>query len=401
MNKKYYIVNDEFFKFTKLHSFTNQYYTCYNNVGDYMKSAYIHIPFCKTICSYCDFCKMFYNEDLVDKYLLELNNEINKNYKGETLKTIYIGGGTPSSLNIKQLNKLLNIIKIFKLEENYEFTVECNIENITKEKLELLYKNKVNRLSIGIQTFNEKYLKFLNRNHTKEEIKEKINLAKTIGFENINIDLMYAFPEETLEELEIDINEFLKLDIPHISTYSLIIEPHTKLYIDKIKNIDEDLDRKMYDLICSKLNKYNHYEISNFGKEGYESIHNLTYWNNENYYGFGLGASGYINNIRYDNTKNINEYLKGNYIKNKEVLSKNIEIENEFILGLRKIKGINIEKFNKKYDNIFKYDVVNRLLKENKLQKDNKNIFINNEYIYTSNNILIEFIGENYEGRNI
>lgn len=362
-----------------------------------MKSAYIHIPFCKTICSYCDFCKMFYNEDLVDKYLLELKQEINKNYKGETLKTIYIGGGTPSSLNTKQLNKLLNIIKIFNIDKDYEFTVECNIENITKEKLELLYKNKVNRLSIGIQTFNEKFLKFLNRNHTKEEIKEKINLAKTIGFKNINIDLMYAFPGETLEELEIDIDEFLKLDIKHISTYSLIIEPHTKLYIDKIKNIDEDLDRKMYDLICKKLNKYNHYEISNFGKTGYESIHNLTYWNNENYYGFGLGASGYINNIRYDNTRNINEYLKGNYVKNKEVLTKNIEIENEFILGLRKIKGINIEKFNKKYDNIFKYDVVNRLLKENKLQKDEKNIFINNEYIYTSNNILIEFIGENYE----
>ena len=372
-------------------------FKCYNKNGDYMKSAYIHIPFCKTICSYCDFCKMFYNEELVDNYLSELEKEIKTNYKGETLKTIYIGGGTPSSLNIKQLNKLLNIIKIFKLEKDYEFTVECNIENITKEKLELLYKNKVNRLSVGIQTFNEKYLKFLNRNHTKEEIKEKINLAKTIGFKNINIDLMYAFPDETLEELESDINEFLKLDIEHISTYSLIIEPHTKLYIDKIENIDEDLDRKMYDLICKKLNKYNHYEISNFGKEGYESVHNLTYWNNENYYGFGLGASGYINNTRYDNTKNINEYLKGNYIKNKEVLTKNIEIENEFILGLRKIKGINIEKFNKKYDNIFKYDVVNRLLKQNKLKKDEKNIFINNEYIYTSNNILIEFIGENYE----
>ena len=362
-----------------------------------MKSAYIHIPFCKTICSYCDFCKMFYNEKLVDNYLLELEKEINKNYKGETLKTIYIGGGTPSSLNIKQLNKLLNIIKIFKLEKDYEFTVECNIENITKEKLELLYKNKVNRLSIGIQTFNEKYLKFLNRNHTKEEIIKKITLAKKIGFKNINIDLMYAFPNETLEELEEDINEFLKLDIEHISTYSLIIEPHTKLYIDKIENIDEDLDRKMYDLICKKLNKYNHYEISNFGKEGYESMHNLTYWNNENYYGFGLGASGYINNTRYDNTKSINEYLKGNYIKNKEIVTKNIEIENEFILGLRKIKGINIEKFNKKYDNIFKYDVVNRLLKQNKLVTDNKNIFINNEYIYISNNILIEFIGEKYE----
>lgn len=362
-----------------------------------MKSAYIHIPFCKTICSYCDFCKMFYNEELVDKYLLELEREINKNYKGETLKTIYIGGGTPSSLNERQLNKLLNIIKILKLEQNYEFTVECNIENITKEKLELLYKNKVNRLSIGIQTFNEKYLKFLNRNHTKDEIIKKIDLAKTIGFKNINIDLMYAFPNETTEELENDINEFLKLDIPHISTYSLMIEPHTKLYKEKIENIDEDLDRKMYDLICKKLNKYNHYEISNFGKKGYESIHNLTYWNNENYYGFGLGASGYINNIRYDNTRNIQEYIKEKYIKNKEILSKNIELENEFILGFRKIKGINIEKFNKKYDNIYKYDVINRLLKEKKLIKEKNNIFINPEYIYTSNNILIEFIGEKYE----
>lgn len=362
-----------------------------------MKSAYIHIPFCKTICSYCDFCKMFYNEELVDKYLLELEREINKNYKGETLKTIYIGGGTPSSLNERQLNKLLNIIKILKLEQNYEFTVECNIENITKEKLELLYKNKVNRLSIGIQTFNEKYLKFLNRNHTKDEIIKKIDLAKTIGFKNINIDLMYAFPNETTEELENDINEFLKLDIPHISTYSLMIEPHTKLYKEKIENIDEDLDRKMYDLICKKLNKYNHYEISNFGKKGYESIHNLTYWNNENYYGFGLGASGYINNIRYDNTRNIQEYIKEKYIKNKEILSKNIELENEFILGFRKIKGINIEKFKKKYDNIYKYDVINRLLKEKKLIKEKNNIFINPEYIYTSNNILIEFIGEKYE----
>lgn len=330
-----------------------------------MKSAYIHIPFCKTICSYCDFCKMFYNEELVDIYLLELEKEIKENYKGETLETLYIGGGTPSSLNVKQLNKLLNIIKIFKLEENYEFTVECNIESITKETLELLYKNKVNRLSIGIQTFNEKYLKFLNRNHTKKEILKKINIAKNLGFENINIDLMYAFPNETLKELEEDIDEFLKLNVEHISTYSLIIEPHTKLYIDKIKNIDEDLDRKMYDLICKKLkeNNYNHYEISNFSKENYESKHNLTYWNNNNYYGFGCGASGYIDNIRYDNTRNIQEYIKENYVKNKEILSKNIEIENEFILGLRKIKGINIDEFNKKYDNIFKYGVVNRLIK--------------------------------------
>lgn len=359
-----------------------------------MKSVYIHIPFCKTICSYCDFCKMYYYEELVDKYLIELEKEIKEKYKNETIETLYIGGGTPSVLNIKQLKKLFEIIKPIKKTKNIEFTFECNIENITKEKLELLYENNVNRLSIGIQTFNEKFLKFLNRNHTKEVIKEKIKQAKQIGFKNINVDLMYAFPNETIEDLNNDIEEFLKLDIEHISTYSLIIEPHTKLYVEKIKNIDEDLDRKMYDTICEKLKDYNHYEISNFAKENYESKHNLTYWNNEQYYGFGLGASGYIDNIRYDNTRNMKKYLEGKYIQEKITLDKNMTIENEFILGFRKIKGINICKFNKKYGNIF-YENVKKLIEEGKIINDGENLYIKD--IYTSNNVLIEFIGEKYE----
>ena len=363
-----------------------------------MKSIYIHIPFCKTICSYCDFWKMYYNEKLVDKYLQELEKEINKRYKNEIIETLYIGGGTPSSLNIQELNKLFEIIKKIKKSKNIEFTFECNIENITKEKLELLYKNGINRLSIGIQTFNEKFLKFLNRNHTKEEIKTKIEIAKKTGFKNINVDLIYAFPDETIEDLDNDIEEFLKLNIPHISTYSLIIEPHTKLYIDKIQNIEEDLDRQMYDLICKKLKNYNHYEISNFAEENYESKHNLTYWNNENYYGFGLGASGYINNIRYNNTRNIKKYLEGKYVQEETILDKNMTIENEFILGFRKIKGINICHFNKKYGNIF-YENVKKLIEEGKIINDGDNLYIKD--IYTSNNVLIEFIGENYEIWNI
>lgn len=364
-----------------------------------MKSVYIHIPFCRDICSYCDFCKIFYAEELVDKYLIQLEKEIKKNYKGEAIKTIYVGGGTPSSLNTKQLKKLFEIINIFKLEQNYEFTFECNIENIDKEKSVLLYNNKVNRISLGVQTFNNKFLKFLNRNHTSEEVKQKIKMLKEIGFKNINIDLMYAFPNQTKEDLIKDLEEYIKLDITHISTYSLIIEPHTKLYIENIKNIDEDLDREMYEIICKTLKQhgYNHYEISNFAKENYESKHNLTYWNNEHYYGFGLGASGYIDNIRYTNTKNINKYIKENYIQEQEILDKNTTIENEFILGLRKIKGINIDEFNKKYDNIFKYKVVNKLLEEKKLIKEKNNIYINPEYIYISNTILLEFIGEKYE----
>ena len=359
------------------------------------KSVYIHIPFCDSICSYCDFCKFLKNEKWIYNYLESLDNEIKQNYKEELINTLYIGGGTPSCLDIKQLNKLFEILKIFNKAEKIEFTFECNIENITEDKLKLLYDNGVNRLSIGIQTFNEKYLKYLNRNHNKNIIKEKIILAKQIGFTNINIDLIYALPNQTIEDLKEDLDEFLKLDITHISTYSLIIEPHTKLYINNETNIDEDLDYEMYNSIIETLesNRYKHYEISNFSKEGYESKHNLTYWNNNEYYGFGVGASGYIDGVRYDNTRSINEYFKGNYILNSNKLDVKETIENEFILGLRKINGINKENFYNKYNiNIKNIDKVKKLLSENKLLEDKKNIYINPKYTYVSNDILVEFI---------
>ena len=218
-----------------------------------IKSVYIHIPFCESICSYCDFCKFLKNDEWINKYLIALEKEIKSKYKGEEIETLYIGGGTPSCLNIEQLSKLFKIIKIFNKSKNIEFTFECNIENITEEKLKLLYENGINRLSIGIQTFKEKYLSFLNRNHTKDNIVEKINLAKKIGFKNINIDLIYALPGQTLEELNKDIDEFIALDIPHISTYSLIIEEHTILNNNNVENIDEELDYEMYKLICNRL----------------------------------------------------------------------------------------------------------------------------------------------------
>lgn len=360
-----------------------------------IKSAYIHIPFCESICNYCDFSKFLKNEKWINSYLDVLKYEIKERYNGEILDTIYIGGGTPSSLNIEQLIKLFDIVSMLNKSNNIEFTFECNIENITQEKLELLYKNGVNRLSIGIQTFNIKYLNYLNRNHNNKMITDKINIAKKIGFKNINIDLIYAIPKETLEELNKDLDLLLKLDVQHISTYSLIIEPNTKLYINGEKNIDEEIDYEMYKLICDKLksNGYNHYEISNFGKVGYESKHNLCYWNNEEYYGFGLGASGYINNIRYDNTKSLNRYLNKEYISEKHELDMKEKIENEFILGLRKIKGINKNDFISKYNiDIKSIEVVNNLLSKQKLLEDEKNIYINPEYIYVSNEILVNFI---------
>lgn len=352
-------------------------------------SIYIHIPFCTNICSYCDFCKILKNKQWIDKYLIALEKEIKENYKKEKVNTVYIGGGTPSILSLKQLEKLFNILKIFNIDKDAEITFETNTEDLSIEKINLLKQN-VNRLSIGVQTFDKETLKTLNRKLNIDNLKLALK-----NFKNVNIDLMYGFQNQSIENLKKDLEKIIKLNPTHISTYTLIIEPHTKLYIDRYKPLNDDKERQMYDLIRKTLkeNKYEQYELSNFSKKGYESRHNLTYWNNENYYGFGLGASGYVDNIRYENTRNLNEYLKGNFILNKHTLTIKEKIEDEFIVGLRKTKGINKDKFYKKYQkNIKEIEIVNKMLKEKLLLEDETNIFINPKYLYTSNEILLNFI---------
>ena len=361
-----------------------------------VSSIYIHIPFCSNICSYCAFTKIYYNSNLVKLYLKALKKEIIDNYKGEFIKTLYIGGGTPSALNILELKELFDILNIIKKDKNIEFTFEVNPENIDKEKLLLLKENGVNRISIGVESTNPKFLKYLNRHHDFNLVKDKIKLMKELGFTNINVDLIYALPKETITDLKKDLDNIISLDVNHISTYSLMIEPHTILYINKEKNIDEDKDFEMYNLICNTLKEqgFNHYEISNFSKLGYESIHNLVYWNNEHYYGFGLGSSGYIDNIRYTNTNILNNYL--NKIERvEEELSKKETMQYELILGFRKINGINKKDFYNKY----KIDIhdlynINELLRIGYLQENDCNIFISYDKIYIENSILINFVGE-------
>ena len=370
-----------------------------------MKSCYIHIPFCKTICSYCDFCKFYYNKKWILNYLDQLEEEIKLNYKGEKLSTIYIGGGTPTSLDYGELKYLLDIVKKLKLSDDYEYTIEANVETLNLDKIKLLREYGINRVSIGVESIVEKNIKFLDRHHTKEDVIRVITLLKKSGINNINIDLIYALPHQNIDDLKVDLEFFLSLNIPHISTYSLMIEPHTKLYINHEQNIDETLDLNMYNYICKKLkdNGYNHYEISNFSKKNFQSKHNLTYWNNEEYYGFGVGASGYVNNIRYDNTRSINKYIDGNYRFMEEKVDFNTKVENEFILGFRKFKGINKKIFYDKYKiDINSLDIIKKLKREKKLSEDRDNIFINPKYIYISNQILVEFLGGNYEqGRNV
>ncbi|MDD5865571.1 MAG: radical SAM family heme chaperone HemW [bacterium] len=358
-------------------------------------SIYIHIPFCKSICSYCDFCKLLYNEKWVDLYLDSLEKEIKSYNISSKVKTLYIGGGTPSSLSEKCLEKLFTIINKFNFIKNYEFTFECNINDINSNLLNILKKGKVNRLSIGIESFNKDNLILLNRTCDYEDVKNKINLCKKFGFNNINVDLIYAVPNENEKILLNDLNLLTSLDITHISTYSLMIEENTVLYINNIKPIKEKLDYKMYKIICKFLKEkgFNHYEISNFAKKGYESEHNLVYWNNEYYYGFGLGASGYISNIRYNNTRNLNDYLKGIYLLNKEIITNEDNFKYGLILGLRKINGINVNNFNEKYHtNILENEKVKKLIKLNELIYENDFIFINEKYIYVQNEILIKLI---------
>ena len=356
-----------------------------------MMSCYIHIPFCENICSYCDFCKMFYNENIVDNYLEQLEKEIRTLYKGEELRTIYIGGGTPSCLSVKQLEKLFEIINLFKKSNNVEFTVECNFSNTTIEKLELFKKYGINRISFGLETTNSKQLKFLEREENSEKTKEIISLCKKLGFDNVNVDLMYALPGETIDDLKCDLDFIKSLDIEHVSCYSLIVEDHTKLGIKNTENIDGDLDYQMYLEICKFMsdNGFNHYEISNYSKKGYESKHNLVYWNNDKYYGFGLGASGYIDNRRTTNTRSISNYLKGKYLLEEEILEKDDLIYYEIILNLRKSSGIDLEKLYSLYNVKLDYtELVNLGL----LKLDENKLYIPEDKWYISNEIIIRLL---------
>ena len=359
-----------------------------------MLGVYIHIPFCKNICNYCDFCKVYYKTGYVSKYLDSLELEIKSRYKGELIDSIYIGGGTPSSLNILELRKLFDIVKIFKLKDKYEFTIECNIENIDEEKLKLFKDNMVNRLSFGVESFDRDILKILGRNHDEEMVFNNIMISKKY-FNNINIDLIYGV-NNNIDIVKNDIDKFLKLDISHVSCYSLILEENTKLYIDKHKYIDEDIDYDMFKYINNTLNNngYKHYEISNYSKDGYESIHNKNYWLNGFYYGFGLSAVSYLDNYRISNNKNLSRYMNNDYINNSEYEDIDIRRENDLILGLRLIDGINYNIFNNKYnDDLLNRDVIKKLLDNNKLEVCGEYLRCNYEYIYLLNDILIEIMG--------
>lgn len=374
-----------------------------------MLGLYIHIPFCRHICHYCDFYKMVVSDSFKSKYVKVLLEEMKiKKLSNYQFDTLYIGGGTPSALNLDDLKVLFNYLdKTINLASLLEFTIEVNPEDINTELLQLFKTYHVTRISMGIQSFKKEIIDFLGRNTYFDfnEIKTKIDLIKSVGITNINCDLIYAVPNETLDDVISDVNKLLDLDITHVSTYSLILESHTilnKWYQDKIFELTNDeLDASMYEKICDKLKNhgFNHYETSNFSVDGYESKHNLIYWNNEEYIGIGAGAATHLNHERYTNIRNMEKYydgLRNNKLEleDYEIQTLDDEMNDEVMLGLRKMEGISKTSFLKKYkiDLVVKFPIIIELIREGLLEETNGYIRIPSRYSYIANYIIIKII---------
>lgn len=339
------------------------------------KAAYVHIPFCSHICYYCDFAKVLMTGQPVEAYIDELLKEYDS-YGISNLQTLYIGGGTPSVLPADQLEKLLtHLTKNLDLEELEEFTVEANPSDLTDEVLTVLAHSPVNRISLGVQSFDDKLLKKIGRTHTEAQVYSSIERLRAAGFENITIDLIYGLPNQTIEMVERDVQKFLELDLPHVALYSLILEDHTvfmnRQRRGRLRLPSDDRNADMYEYIIETLTAkgYSHYEVSNFGKIGYESKHNMTYWDNAEYYGIGAGASGYLEGIRYKNHGPVHHYLREeNKRVNEEVLTRKQRIEEEMFLGLRKKNGVSIERFHKKFGQTLE-EIYGTIIEELKFQK--------------------------------
>lgn len=369
---------------------------------------YIHIPFCKQKCFYCDFVSFADKENMQKKYIQALKNEI-KNWKiynsHQKIETIYIGGGTPSYINSNYIKEISDLLEKKDIKE---FTIEINPGTVTKEKLEEYKKLQINRLSIGLQSTENILLKEIGRIHNFEEFLKTYNLAREVGFQNINIDLMIGIPNQTISDIKRSLEKIVNLNPEHISVYSLIIEEGTRIkqLIDRkiLKIQDEELERHMYWYVKNflELNGYKHYEISNFAKQGFESKHNNDCWKQKEYRGFGIAAHSYIDNKRFRNIYDLEKYIENcnsqNFEKNiviEEIQNKKDQMKEYMILGLRKIDGILIQEFEKKFNEnpimIFKKEL-NKLYEEKLLLIDGDTIKLSNKGLDLANLVWEEFI---------
>lgn len=367
-----------------------------------MHGIYIHIPFCKQKCNYCDFASYPAKLSRQDEYIDSLIGEMSSR-KGTPADTVYIGGGTPSVLSNENLVKLLTAVNnTFDLQSDTEFTVEVNPKTVDEDKAKIFKDYGVNRISIGSQSFCDNELECLGRIHTAEDTENTFNLLRANGFDNISLDLMYALPNQTMASLSESIDKVLSLNPEHISCYGLKYEkgtPFFKMLTDgKLAECDEDTFADMYELICSRLkeNGFIHYEISNFAKAGRESRHNLKYWNLENYLGFGVSAASYENNRRYTHTDDFDRYSEACEFAEDYIVTKTEAMSEFVILGLRVLNsGVDKRKFHSKFgvelDDIFadalKRTALHTINDANTLKLKEKSALI-------SNSVMCEFMSE-------
>ena len=372
-------------------------------------SLYIHIPFCAQKCLYCDFPSFARKDHLRKAYIEAINKEIislREKHNNLEINTIFIGGGTPSVLEADELECLLKEVAKLNMAKDIEYSMECNPGNLTEEKLEVMKKYGVNRISMGLQAKQDNLLKGLGRIHNYKTFKENFLLAKKVGFNNINVDLMFGLPNQRLNEWEETLREIISLDPAHISAYSLIIEEGTAFYNlyenDKLKLPTEEEERKMYHLAKKILeeNGFNQYEISNYAKEGKECRHNLAYWNMDNWIGVGSAAASYINGKRIKNISSVEKYInsineKGEAVEEIINNSKNDNMEEFMFMGLRKISGIDENEFKNRFSmniNDVYGEILNKYIGEGLLIRESGRIFLSEKGIEISNIIMADFL---------
>lgn len=372
-------------------------------------SAYIHIPFCEHICYYCDFNKVFLEGQPVDEYidalLMEARLTLEQN-PIDNMKTLYIGGGTPTSLNALQLDRLLSGLREILPYTEGEFTIEANPGDLSADKLDVMKNYEVNRVSMGVQTFDDRLLKKIGRKHTAQDVYQTIQLLEEKEFQNVTIDLIYALPGQSLESFRDTVTRALELDLPHYALYSLILENQT-MFMNWVRRgkmhlPEQELEAQMYAETIEAMEKAGRkqYEISNFAKPGFESQHNLVYWNNQNYFGLGAGASGYIGNRRYKNRGPIQHYLRSLNeeklpVLEEEQVSLYEQIEEEMFLGLRKILGVEkavfFERFGHSMSEIYG-EVINDLKEQNLLVETDSRVFLTRQGLFRGNDVFEKFL---------
>ena len=384
---------------------------------------YIHIPFCIQKGQYCDFLSFPAGEEIKEQYVNQLVTEMkvrSVQWKDRVVDTVFLGGGTPSILGERQIEKIMQgIFSCFKVEEKAEITMEMNPKTVTKEKLNVCKDNGINRISFGVQSFDDNYLKLLGRIHSVKDFYENYDMARKIGFSNINLDLMSALPGQSIIDIKKELEKVRKLSPEHISFYGLIVEEGTPFYEkygeeekwreegEEQKDDElpgEELEREMYQCISENLKGqgYVHYEISNYGKPGYQCRHNLKYWERKEYLGIGLGAASLMENVRYGNVGELKQYLEKDFFANmdsmvseKEVLDKKACMEEFMFLGLRKIQGINknefFNEFQKKYDEVYG-ETHRTLIRKGLILEEGEYIRLSETGIDVSNYVMSEYL---------